>query len=178
VTLRAAQWLTAAGIRSVVDVGAGPGKFCVAAALASDLELVGLEHRPRLVEAAQSLARLFDVDDRVCFVQGTLQGALVPVADAYYFYNPFAENLFGPGGYLAADVDLGCDRYAVDIAAAEGMLRRAPAGTVVVTYNGFGGRMPASYELRRLERGLPCVLSMWQKVRLTDDGGSSEPDAD
>src|SRR5688572_31833715 len=49
--LRAAQWLDEAGVRTVVDIGSGAGKFCVAAALAGHCRFKGLEHRRRLVRA-------------------------------------------------------------------------------------------------------------------------------
>ena len=178
VALRAAQWLREIGARCVIDIGAGPGKFCIAAALAGEGDYVGLEHRHRLVTEARWLARLFGVNDRVRFIEGTLVETPLPAADAYYLYNPFAENLFGPGGYLDREVGLGCDRYALDVGAAQSMFRRAPAGTIVVTYNGFGGLMPASYELLRVERDLPCVLSLWQKLQPPDDGGFLDADSD
>src|SRR5205814_1291422 len=47
VALSAASWLKEFGVRRVVDIGSGPGKFCVAAALAGITELVGLEQNPR-----------------------------------------------------------------------------------------------------------------------------------
>src|SRR5690606_20847907 len=72
VALVAARWLREAGVRRVVDIGSGPGKFCIAAALASRCELVGLEQNPRCVSVARSLARLFGVEDRVRIVHGTL----------------------------------------------------------------------------------------------------------
>jgi len=177
VALQAARWLDEFGVQRVVDIGAGPGKFCVAAALASRCELVGLEHRPRLVAVARTLARQFGVKDRACFQQGSL-GACLPAAGAYYLYNPFAENLFGPGNTLADDVEFSCDRFALDIHRVQNAFRQAPRGTVVITYNGFGGCMPASYESVRVDRQLPCVLRMWRKTEVGDDGTFSLVDAD
>ena len=54
-------------------------------------------------------------------------------------------------------------RFADDVAAAEDLLRRAPAGTWILTYNGFGGRMPAGYELVRVDWKLAGVLRLWRK---------------
>jgi len=178
VALRAAQWLDELEVQRVVDIGAGPGKFCVAVALASRCQLIGLEHRPRLVGIAQALAREFELDDRASFLLGSLQAGSLPAAGAYYLYNPFGENLHGPGGFLADDVELGCDRYALDIGSAQQAFRNAPRGTLVLTYNGFGGCMPASYEPLRVDRDLPCVLRLWRKVRADDDGTFSLADAD
>src|SRR5688572_10057939 len=87
VAARAAQWFDECGVRTVVDIGSGAGKFCVAAALAGRCHFTGLEHRAHLVTSARMLARTFGVEDRVHFIQGALGSANVPPAHAYYFYN-------------------------------------------------------------------------------------------
>lgn len=163
VALRVAEWLDAEGAETVVDVGSGAGKFCVAAALASRCTFIGIEQRPRFVAVARALAELFGVSDRVHFVSGALDSGVLPVADAYYLYNPFGENLFGPEEHLDEDVELSHARYDRDIAFMEGFFDRAPAGTLVVKYNGFGGQMPFSYDELRVARDLPNLLRMWRK---------------
>jgi predicted RNA methylase len=164
VAARAATWFAEHGITSVVDIGSGAGKFCVAAALGGTCRFTGIEQRPRLVTAAGRLARLFQVDDRVQFIAGVLDPSSAPPADAYYLYNPFAENRFGPEDHLDEDVELGEACYQRDIAAAEELLRRARRGTYVVTYNGFGGHVPDDYEKIRVDRTLPNMLRMWRKA--------------
>jgi predicted RNA methylase len=164
VAARTAAWFAEAGIATVVDIGSGAGKFCVAAALGGTCRFIGLEHRQRLVTAADRLARLFQVDDRVQFVAGLLDPHRAPVADAYYLYNPFAENRFGPESQLDADVELGEECFHRDVTATEELLRRAARGTYVVTYNGFGGRVPDSYEKIRVDRTLPNMLRMFRKA--------------
>src|SRR5690606_17269718 len=64
VALRVAEWLNIAGVRHVVDLGSGAGKFCVAAAIASRCSFVGVEQRPRFVDAARALAHSFGVENR------------------------------------------------------------------------------------------------------------------
>jgi predicted RNA methylase len=164
VAARTAEWFAELGVDSVVDIGSGVGKYCVAAALGGRCRFTGIEQRPRLVVAASRLARQFRVDDRVRFVAGSLDPGTTPTADAYYLYNPFGENRFGPEGHLDEDVELGEDRYRRDIAAVEQLLERAPAGTYVITYNGFGGRVPAGYDQIRVDRTLPNMLRMWHKA--------------
>lgn len=39
---RAAQWLDEVGVGTVIDIGSGAGKFCVATALASSCSFVGI----------------------------------------------------------------------------------------------------------------------------------------
>lgn len=177
VAVRAAEWLDELDVRTVVDIGSGAGKFCVAAALAGEVRFTGVEQRPRLVAAARALARVFNVDDRVRFVPGTFGVGQVPVADAYYLYNPFGENLFGPQEQLDADVELSDERYHRDIDAVERMLTEAELGTCLLTYNGFGGEIPASYTEVRVDREMPNVLRMWRKTSRVASGPGHFSDA-
>jgi SAM-dependent methyltransferase len=178
VAVAAASWLHEFDVRRVVDIGSGPGKFCIDAALAGDCEFVGLEQNSRFVAVARSLARLFGVQNRVRFVQGLLGEIVVPEADAYYLYNPFAQHLWMPSDAHGTGVTPNYERYRRDVMTAQDMLRHARMGTVVITYNGFGGLMPSSFEPCRVDRELPCVLRMWRKLRAWDDGGFSSTDAD
>lgn len=170
VATRTAQWLDYFGVQSVVDVGSGVGKFCVAAALGGRCQFTGIEHRTRLVTAARALARTFNVEDRVDFVQSSTSDVGWPRADAYYLYNPFGENLRRIENQLDADVELGIDRYKREIAVAERFIEHAPRGTFLVTYNGFGGRVPDSYEQVAIDRDHPYELRMWRKTRQTSAG--------
>lgn len=163
VALRVAEWLNEVGVTNVVDIGSGAGKFCVAAAMATRCSFIGVEQRPHFVDAARALARKFAVDDRVDFVHGALNHNTIPSADAYYLFNPFAENLFESDEHLGDDVELSPERYARDIAVMEEILIRAPVGTYVIKYNGFGGRMPASYRRVFAALDLENTLRMWRK---------------
>lgn len=163
VARRAALWLGELDIHTVVDIGSGAGKFCVAAALAGRCHFIGLEQRSELVASARALARLFAVDDRVSFVEGVFGDIATPVAEAYYLYNPFGgEYVFGsPEGLERVRASL--ERYARDVASVEALLQGACVGTCVVTYNGFGGRVPSGYRQIRVDRTLPNTLSLWRK---------------
>lgn len=161
---RAAAWLDDLGLRRVADIGSGSGKFCVAGALFSRrCRFVGIEQYASLVAAARELADLFGLGRRVRFVAGALGTVPDPVADVYYFFNPFGENDFGPDHPPEAGVATTEARYAEDIAAAEDLLRRVPPGTCVLTYNGFGGRMPADYATVHVDRTLRSELRLYRK---------------
>jgi len=162
VVKRASEWLDSLGVHRVVDVGAGAGKFCVAGALFSQCSFIGLEQRARRVVSARKLAGLFGVDEQVCFVHGALGHVPTPVADAYYFFNPFDD----PSGDVddrETDVSERRDQHEPAVAIAEALLRRAPGGTYVLTYNGFGGRIPASYRLVCIDLAFTGGLRLWRK---------------
>jgi hypothetical protein len=93
-----------------------------------------------------------------------------PKADAYYLYNPFGENLCRFEHPIDREVELGIDRYKREIADAERFIEHAPRGTFVVTYNGFGGRIPDSYEQVAIYRDHPYELRMWRKERQAGSG--------
>lgn len=118
--------------------------------------------------------------DRVTFVHGTFGTSYVARFEAYYLFNPFGENLFGPQSQIDGDVELSEERYARDIVAVEKMLHQAPPGIFLITYNGFGGKVPDSFTQVRVNREFPNVLQMWQKtsvrgVRRTQAGDSEFP---
>lgn len=164
VTRRAAEWIREANIGSVLDVGSGAGKFCVATALAAPAcTFVGLEHRSDLVREARSLAERLRVADRVTFLEGALGALPLPRVDAYYFFNPFGENLYGRGDRIDEAVELGVDRHERDVARVHALLDAAPAGTWVLDYNGYGAEMPSGYEPARVATDLPCPLRLWRK---------------
>jgi len=162
VVKRASEWLDSLGVSRVVDIGSGAGKFCVAGALFSRCSFVGLEPRLSRVASARTLARLFGVDDRVRFVRGALGQAPTPAGDAYYFFNPFDDSR-GDGDDEEADVCFRIGRHEPPVAIAEALLRRAPRGTCVLTYNGFGGRIPESYRLVCIDLAFPGGLRLWRK---------------
>ena len=163
VARRAAEWFEAAGVQRVLDVGSGAGKFCVAAALFGRCHYVGLEQRPFLVKSARRLARLFDVNDRVNFVLGSLGEAPTPIADAYYFFNPFGDYSVGLHPRAEHDANRATERYARDVSAAEQLLGNAVPGSYVLALNGFGGRLPPGYDLIRVDWGARGGLRLWQK---------------
>jgi hypothetical protein len=62
------------------------------------------------------------------------------------------------------------ERYVEHVAAAEDLLQRAAIGTHLLAYNGFGGRVPASYTPLKRDSRLPCTLRLWRKTTASEDG--------
>jgi hypothetical protein len=84
---------------------------------------------------------------------------------------PLGENFFGPDEDLEDEVEVGPQRYLRDVAAMETFIEHAPLGTLVLEYNGLGGRIPHSYGKVASDRELPNVLRMGKKT----DGGFTLP---
>lgn len=157
---RAATLLATEPGARILDVGSGVGKFCIVAASLGVAQVSGIEHRARLVGIAEEAAKRFEVD--VAFKRGTLDDCDPGVVDGVYFFNPFLENLCPPEDWLDTTVELGPERFVRDIARAEAFLRAARVGTKVVTYCGFGGRIPRGYE-RVFAENRGGLLELWVK---------------
>jgi hypothetical protein len=147
VAARVATAFAAQGAKKILDVGCGPGKFCVVAGcLRPELELHGIEQRPRLVRLGLRVARQFGAHN-VCLSTGDATQVSWREYDGLYFFNPFAENTYDHDDRFDNDVNLSTMRFGAELLRAESLLASARVGTVVVTYHGLGGAIPSSYEL-------------------------------
>jgi hypothetical protein len=164
VVRRVAAWLREEQVRTVVDIGSGAGKFCVAGALLTRCRFVGLEQRASLVEAARDLAAAFEVDDRVTFVHGNCDATAAPAGEAYYLFNPFGPYHFDSPRFAEPSVTFTSETQRADLAAVAKLLTQAPVGTFAVTYNGFGAKLPPTYEQLDVVLRLPGTLRLWKKT--------------
>jgi predicted RNA methylase len=161
IALRAATLLGDKPRARLLDIGSGVGKFCIIAAAAVGARVRGVEQRTHLVEIAEHAAQRVGVD--VTFTAGTLADCDPRKIDGVYLYNPFAENLCSFTDQIDKSVELSEARYARDVEATEAFLDAARKGTKVVTYCGFGGRMPPEYALVLRER-YGGTLELWEKI--------------
>lgn len=149
------------GAGRVLDVGCGPGKFCVVAAcLQPELQFHGIDRRQRLVRLGTRLARRFGADN-VRLSAGDVTQMQWEHYDGFYFFNPFAESTFEACERFDDTVDLSMVRFGSELLRVESLLEKASPGTVVVTYHGLGGPIPASYELVADERAGSDRIRTW-----------------
>ncbi len=119
------------GVSRVLDVGSGPGKFCVVAgARAPRISFVGIEHRPHLVAAAQSLAAAVGARN-VTFIHGDATSLPAADFDGFYVFNSFAENGFSSDDQLDQTVELSHVRRVDDVMRVERWLATRDVGTVL-----------------------------------------------
>ena len=163
VAARAARFLVRQPRTRVLDVGSGVGKFCIVGAGSTDGHFVGIEHREHLVRIAKRVATRAGVD-RTEFVHGPIDFVERAAFDAFYLYNPFEENLCTVDERLDDTVSMSEARFAADVERVRTLLLAARVGTRIVTYNGFGGTMPAGYT--RLGGGghVRLGLAFWVKI--------------
>jgi SAM-dependent methyltransferase len=161
VCFRVAELLRLGRGERILDIGAGAGKFSIVAAVTSGACVRGVEREPLLADVAREAARRFGVDVEI--VDGTFENEDPASFDAVYLFNPFVEMLLLPG--LARDVppDRFGARVAADVAAAERFLASMRAGSRLVTYCGFGGKVPPTFERRSGEPWDGGILELWEK---------------
>jgi SAM-dependent methyltransferase len=146
---------------SVLDVGSGAGKFCIAAAGAAPAaRFTGVEWRAHLVDLATHLAARARIAN-VRFVFGDALDLDWSAFDAFYFFNPFAEQLLERPFVLDHTIAFDPVNFDLYTAAIAQRLAARPAGTRVVTFHGFGAPLPASYELARTDRIASDQLDLW-----------------
>lgn len=154
---RAAQMLSSAGSARILDVGSGIGKACLVATLSSSCSWWGVERDPALVAAANRAAKFLGVEDRARFIAGDAWQIDWDHFDGFYFYNPFSSLLLNE--HTSPFVRYGTILH--NVRRAEQRLATARAGTSVVTYHGFGGDMPAGYEIVLREPAGSDELILW-----------------
>lgn len=147
VAIRVAKLVSLHPWQRLLDVGAGIGKLCVVGALSSAGSWYGIEHHESLVSNAERLAREFGVGQRTTFLHGDAFAIDWDTFDVLYFYNPFELPLFSDRLDPTS-----LDVFRMQVAGVEARLNALHAGARVVTLNGFGGAMPASFELLHQEK--------------------------
>jgi len=168
VAAEAAKLLVTAPDTRVLDIGCGPGKFCLVAASLTAGRFTGIEQRSDLVAAARQAANDLRITSAE-FIQGNVMEIGFAEYDAFYLFNPFEENLFN-GHKIDRAVPLSSalfKRYTSHVSA---QLGARPIGTRVVTYMGYADDIPACYSCEEALFG--DDLKLWIKER------EYEPDID
>lgn len=148
----------------VLDVGSGPGKFClVAAREVPSASFVGVEIRPHLVQVARKLAARTRVSN-ASFVEGNAMDLDWSEFDAFYFYNPFGEHLRTNEWVLDRSIVFAPATFRAYIAGARARLASARTGTRVVTYHGLGVATLHGYERTESYSIGTDQLDLWVKL--------------
>ncbi|HET7502380.1 MAG TPA: hypothetical protein VFK02_15280 [Kofleriaceae bacterium] len=157
IAVRAAELLAPAPGERVLDVGAGPGKVCLVGAIVTGATWWGIEQDAVLVAAANLAAWALGVEHRTRFVHGDGSRLGWEDFDAFYFYNPFTTLMLAPHASPFL-------RYATiqsTLRRVEQRLAAARVGARVVTYHGFGGKLPAGYTQIAREPAGGDALELW-----------------
>src|SRR5205085_6284041 len=96
--------------------------------------VVGVEIRPHLVKVARRLAASLALDN-VTFIEGNAMDVDWSAFDAFYFYNPFGEQLHDKAFVLDKTLTLDPAQFLELVTGASQRLAAARIGTRIVTYH-------------------------------------------
>ncbi len=157
----AADFLVSAPATRVLDIGCGPGKFCLIGALTTTGHFTGIEQRKNLCDLARKKIQQARLPRAEVYHGNITTLDFAPFA-AFYLFNPFGENLEDA---LRIDASVARsvahhDRYTEHVA---NQLARAPLGTRVATYCGPEEVIPLGYECQ--ESFVDYRLKFWVKTK-------------
>jgi SAM-dependent methyltransferase len=144
VAVEAVKFLVAGPGARVLDIGCGPGKFCLGAATLTDGHFAGVEQRDDLAAAARAAANVLGLTN-IEIMHGNVTDIAFADYDAFYLFNPFEENM-AYGHKIDSAVPLSpmlFKKYNTHVAA---QLGQRPIGTRVVTYAGYADEIPSCYD--------------------------------
>ena len=156
----ATQWLTEDGKKHVLDIGAGVGKFCIVGASNSDSSFYGVEYRPNIAKLANELICHFDIKNAIVHNKDVAEVDFTNF-NAFYLYNPFAENLF-PFKKLNNEVELSNFLYYFYFQQTKHQLDKTKTGTRLVTYHGDNFEVPDSFQ--KVTQTGDGLLKLWIKL--------------
>jgi SAM-dependent methyltransferase len=145
VAVCAAKMLAQGPDARVLDVGCGPGKFCLIGAATQSAHFSGIDLRPHLLKEGETIALGANISN-IEFIHGNMMDLDWSAYNAFYLYNPFQENVYSPS-VIDETVSMKPEYYYKYIETVRQKLTELPPGTRVATYFGFGGEMPYGYRL-------------------------------
>lgn len=127
----------------VLDAGSGVGKFCFVGAVMTKGIFTGIEQRKDLTDLSNDLFEKYGLSNAFA-IHSNITSVNFKHYDAFYFYNPFMENLC-VSHRIDDAVKLSIDYYKQYIRYVRKQLHELPYGTRVVTYCSNGLKIPLGY---------------------------------
>lgn len=160
VARKAANFLASENNASILDIGSGVGKFCLAAAYAKPKALFyGVEQRRSLIAEAEIVKKRLNIEN-VSFIHGNFTQLDFRNYDHFYFFNSFYENLVGTNKIDDA-IEYSQELYNYYNRYLFTQLEKKPLGTKLVTYHSLEEEVPDGYRLVNAERD--HLLKYWIK---------------
>ncbi|PSL45729.1 methyltransferase family protein [Chitinophaga niastensis] len=161
VVQKASKFLAAVPGARILDIGSGPGKFCLGGSHYNpEAFFYGIEQRHDMVFYATIAKEMLGFNN-VTFIHGNLIDLDFSQYDHFYFFNSFYENL--PGTYKI-DNKLTYSRYLYNQYNRHlyRQLEKMPAGTRLATYHCAEEEGPEGYLL--VDTAIDHLLKFWIKV--------------
>lgn len=155
----AAYYLAEKKGTKVLDVGSGAGKFCMIGSACTNGYFYGVEQRKNLCSAAKRISNHYNLTN-VKFINSNIIDVEFKAFDAFYFFNPFYENI-SIFGKIDNKVELNRKLYDEYSLYVKEQLTTMPIGTKLVTYYSFLKEIPDSYKVQF--SSFDDKLKFWEK---------------
>ena len=161
VARRAAIFLTAKGNSTILDIGSGVGKFCLAAAcIRPQSVFIGVEQRKNLVEHAELVKDRLHINNAL-FIHGNFTQVDFRDYDHFYFYNSFYENLT-ESDTIDDTIEYSTELFIYYNRFLCRQLEKKPKGTRLVTFHSLEEEVPSSFRVVGAE--MENLLKYWVKT--------------
>lgn len=149
----------------ILDVGSGCGKFChVGSMISPQHQFSGVEQRPDLTFISQEIATDLSLGN-VTFINANAFDLNWNDFDLLYFFNPFWENHLSASQRIDQSLPVKKEEFSHYINTVILKLSQMKLGTQVITYHGFGGKFPPSYECIHFENAGTDQIKIWLKTK-------------
>jgi SAM-dependent methyltransferase len=160
VAKQAAEFLVDKPGTRVLDIGSGPGKFCMVGASYTKGYFTGVEQRQDLVELSKRISRSHRISN-VNFIHSNITSVKLKDYDAFYFYNSFHENI-DSSAKIDETINASIELYDLYHQYLYEQLCLAPKGSRLATYRSTLKEVPSNYQLQySLYDG---ALKFWKKI--------------
>lgn len=160
VAKQAAEYLVNKPGTRVLDIGSGPGKFCMVGASYTKGHFTGVEQRYGLFELSKKLSRCYRIPN-VNFIHANITSVKLTEYDAFYFYNSFHENI-DRSAKIDDTVNVSVELYSLYHQYVYEQLSLALKGTRLVTYWSSLKEIPSNYQLEY--SFCDGLLKFWKKI--------------
>ncbi len=161
VAIKAADFLAAENNVSILDIGSGVGKFCLAAANHKpNAFFTGVEQRLSLIRHAETAKAILQLNN-AWFINGNFTQIDFRNYDHFYFFNAFYENLEGTVK-IDNSIDYSGELYNYYSRYLYKQLQQKPAGTRLAAYHSLEDEMPPEYHVVGVE--MEGLLKFWIKI--------------
>lgn len=158
---KASQFLAATPGTKILDIGSGPGKFCMGGAYYNPgAFFYGIEQRNDLILYATIAKEIVGLNN-VTYLHGNLMGLDFKQYDHFYFFNSFYENL--PGTFkIDNKLPFSRSLYNQYNQYLYSQLEKMPAGTRLATYHCAEAEGPDGYHI--VGTDFDHLLKFWVKI--------------
>ncbi|MDR3716379.1 MAG: methyltransferase domain-containing protein [Puia sp.] len=161
IAMKAARFLAGDEAVSILDIGSGVGKFCLAAAyLTPHAVYYGVEQRKSLIDYAEAAKSKLQLEN-VFFIHGNFTQLDLKKYDHFYFYNAFYENLDGTDK-IDDSIDYSGELYNYYNRYLFRQLQQKPKGTRLCTLCSLESEVPPDFQV--VYSDMNDLLKCWVKI--------------